>query len=181
MRIIRCIKKRNGENCLDLPDHGLSRKKKVFYFFLCFILVAIAGATASFFTASSVHTWYPYLEKPGFTPPDRIFAPVWTVLYICIAVAGYLICIARKRSRKFSALIVYGIQMVLNVLWSYCFFYHRRIDWALIIIGALLLAIGGTIFLFYRISKPASYLFIPYFLWVFYAALLNFSIFQFNC
>jgi benzodiazapine receptor len=148
------------------------------------ILIVIClgiGYVAGMVTQNGIETWYATIEKPSFNPPNWIFAPVWTVLYICIAIAGGIIwdkidtnSLAKK------ALLFFAIQLVLNTVWSFLFFGLKNPLVALIEIILLLLMIYETYMLFAKISKVAGYLFLPYLLWVSFAMFLNASIWWLN-
>ncbi|MFA5135836.1 MAG: TspO/MBR family protein [Patescibacteria group bacterium] len=133
------------------------------------------GALGGWFTASSVRTWYVTLEKPFFSPPNWVFAPVWTVLYIMMGVSFYIIWTSKKGNRK-KAVAFFFIQLVLNFLWSLVFFGLRLPLLAFFDIVLLWIAIVASILQFHKISKPSAYLLLPYFLWVSFASLLNLSI-----
>jgi len=140
-----------------------------------------AGFIGSFFTRSSVSTWYPTLNRPSFTPPSWIFAPVWMVLYVLMGVSLFLVW--RKASpehRVKSALGVFGIQLALNTVWSLLFFGLRSPLAGLADIILLWVAILLTIIRFDRIARLAGTLLIPYILWVSFAAILNASIVALN-
>jgi translocator protein len=145
------------------------------------ILCQMAGFIGSLFTISSVSTWYLTLEKPSFNPPSWLFGPVWISLYFIMGISFYLIWNdgVKSRSSK-TALILFGIQLVLNSLWSIIFFGLKMPLFAFLEIILLLAAILLAIWHFNRISKTASYLLVPYFLWVSFAAILNFSIYWLN-
>ena len=139
------------------------------------------GAAGAFFTASSVKTWYVTLAKPSFNPPDTIFAPVWTTLYIIIGIAAYLIWQKRHTIKHFPRTIsIYLIQLILNLMWSFIFFYTRQIGVALMEIIFLLLAVIVNAIVFYKIDKTAGLLFIPCILWVGFATVLTYNIFILN-
>lgn len=148
------------------------------------ILIAVClgiGYASSIVTQTGIETWYPTIEKPSFNPPNWLFGPVWTALYICIAVAGGIIWdkidthpLAKK------ALLFFAIQLLLNSLWSFLFFGLKNPLIALIEIILLLLIIYETYLLFSKINKVAGYLFIPYLLWVSFAMFLNGSIWWLN-
>ena len=144
-------------------------------------LPLIAGFIGSVFTTSSITTWYAALNKPSFNPPNWIFGPVWTILYLLMGISLYLIWSKgiKKRSSK-TALVVFLIQLALNSLWSILFFGLKSPFLAFIEIIILWFMILATIINFYRISKIASYLLIPYLLWVSFAFVLNFSIVLLN-
>ena len=138
---------------------------------------AIAGTGAAV-TATSVGDWYQALAKPAFNPPDRVFGPVWTVLYAMIAVAGWRIW--RLRGAREPALLAWAVQLGLNLGRSFLFFGARLIGAALIEIVALLAAIVVTARLFWRIDRGAALLLAPYGAWVAYATLLNAALWRLN-
>jgi benzodiazapine receptor len=140
-----------------------------------------AGAIGSIFTRTAIATWYTTLEKPPFTPPDWLFAPVWTLLYILMGVAAFLVWRMGSRDRRVRvALIVFLVQLVLNAFWSVAFFGLESPLYGLIVISILWVAILVTIVLFFRISKVSSILMWPYLLWVSFATVLNSSIWLLN-
>lgn len=137
------------------------------------ILIPLAaGAVGSAFTTSEINTWYQILNKPVFNPPNWIFAPVWTTLYILMGISFYLILVS-KANNKTLAIKVFLAQLLLNLLWSILFFGLHNPLLAFVEILILWGAILYTIITFYKISKPATYLLIPYILWVSFAAVLN--------
>ena len=138
------------------------------------VICQLAGILGSVFTVSSVSTWYVTLEKPFFNPPSWVFGPVWTALYLLMGISLYLVWTNRHRTRK--ALSIFAVQLALNTLWSILFFGLRSPLTAFIEIVLLWVAIILSIIYFYRISRPAAYLLIPYLLWVSFAAVLNLSI-----
>jgi len=142
-----------------------------------FLLAVFAVA----FTASRFRPgeWYQALEKPPWTPPDWLFAPVWTVLYLAIAVAGWLVWRSRDGHGS-TALSFWVAQLFLNGLWSWLFFGLHRPDLALFDIVLLDAAIVGFVMSAMPISRLAAGLFVPYGLWVAYATALTFSIWQAN-
>ncbi len=124
--------------------------------------------------------WYTTIAKPAWTPPGYIFGPVWTLLYIMMGVAAWLVWRQAGFSAARTALIVFIIQLILNGLWSLLFFGWHRPGLAFIDIIALWLMIVVTIFAFWRHSTTAGVLLIPYFVWVSFASALNFSIWHLN-
>ncbi len=142
---------------------------------LCLAVSGIGGAV----TATSVATWYQTLEKPAFNPPDWVFAPVWTTLYVLMAISGWRVWRVKSEAGR-QALIVFALQLGLNLIWSFLFFGFQQIGLALIEVAALLLAILLTAVLFWRIDRLAGILFLPYLLWVGYAMLLNASLWLLN-
>ena len=140
-----------------------------------------AGAIGSIFTRSAIPTWYATLEKPIFSPPNWLFAPVWTLLYILMGVAAFLVWRKGLENRQIKmALIVFLIQLVLNALWSVVFFGLEFPLCGFIVIVVLWAAILITVIKFFRISRVASGLMWPYLLWVTFAAVLNSSIWLLN-
>ncbi|MBD3355370.1 tryptophan-rich sensory protein [Candidatus Woesearchaeota archaeon] len=148
---------------------------KVLKFIISILIPFIASAIGGFFTASSASTWYVDLVKPSFNPPGWIFGPVWTLLYLLMGFALYLVWI-NKSKKKEKAYWAFGIQLGLNALWSILFFGLRSPLSAFIEIIFLWASILITIIYFYKINKKTIYLLIPYILWVSFAAVLNISI-----
>lgn len=145
------------------------------------IIPLAVGAVSAVFTMRSVQTWYPILNKPFFNPPNWIFAPVWTVLYIMMGIAFYIIWKKPwQGNEKRTAITVYFIQLLLNFAWSAIFFYFHRKGWALAEISVLWIMIVITIRVFGKISRTAAWLLIPYIIWVSFACLLTYAIWQLN-
>jgi benzodiazapine receptor len=139
------------------------------------------GAAGSYFTLHSVNTWYRTIAKPSFNPPDSVFGPVWTSLYILIGISAYLIWQKRAQIQHFPRTIaVYLIQLMLNLMWSFIFFYAHQIGVALVEIVFLLVFAIINALVFYKIEKTAGLLFIPYILWISFATFLTYSIFRLN-
>jgi len=136
-----------------------------------------AGGIGSIFTTPAIGTWFKFLQKPFFNPPNWIFGPVWTLLFLLMGFALYLVW-QRKDNKE--ALIIFGIQLILNITWSFCFFYLQNPLAGLIEIFVLWFFILLTIIYFYKISKLAAYLLIPYILWVSFAIILNYFLFVLN-
>jgi len=136
----------------------------------------IAGIAGSFFTAASVGTWYAALPKPAFTPPNAVFGPVWTALYLLMGIAAFLVWDKGWARREVKVAAAFFLaQLGLNFLWSVLFFGFRSPWLAFVEIVGLWLAIAITTLTFYRVSKPAALLFVPYWAWVTFAAALNFE------
>ncbi|GAA3977972.1 TspO/MBR family protein [Pedobacter ginsengiterrae] len=139
------------------------------------------GALGGWATAKSVQTWYPTLNKPSFNPPNWLFAPVWTSLYVLIGIAAYLVWIRRDKIVHFPRTVaIYFIQLILNLAWSFIFFYLHEVGFALAEIILLLIVIVVNASMFYKINKWAGLIFIPYFLWVSFASFLTYNIFILN-
>lgn len=143
---------------------------------VCLGIAAFGGAV----TGNSVGTWYQTLRKPQFTPPDWLFAPVWTLLYIAIAVAGWRVWMARRRARTRIALTAYSVQLALNLAWSFVFFAYHMIGAAFAEILMLLAAISVNAVLFWRIDRTAGWLLAPYAAWVAFASILNLALWRLN-
>jgi translocator protein len=140
-----------------------------------------AGAIGSYFTMPSIHVWYASLTKPSFNPPNWIFGPVWTILYLMMGIALSIVWkkgTGRKEVRP--AIAFFAIQLLLNILWSFLFFYMQTPFAAFIEIILLWLSILITLVVFYRISHTAGLLLVPYLLWVSFASVLNFFLWRLN-
>ncbi|MBN2854524.1 tryptophan-rich sensory protein [Patescibacteria group bacterium] len=141
-------------------------------------LLAIVG---SLFTSTGPNSWYNLIEKPAFNPPNWVFGPVWTLLYILMGISAFLIWRRglRKKEVRF-ALLIFIFQLVLNLFWSFIFFGLENPGIAFTEIISLWFAILATILSFYQVNKVAAFLLIPYILWVSFAAFLNYSIWNLN-
>lgn len=140
-----------------------------------------AGAVGSLFTVSAIPTWYAALNKPVLSPPNWIFGPVWTMLYVLMGVAAFLIWqkgSAKKEVRL--ALLIFVLQLVLNALWSIIFFGWHKPGLAFLEIVLLWASILWTIGLFHKVSRTAALLLVPYLLWVSFASYLNYAIWSLN-
>ncbi len=137
-----------------------------------------AGIIGSMFTAPSITGWYATLVKPEIAPPNWIFGPVWTTLFLLMGIAAFLVWRTRRNTKM--ALGLFGLQLALNVLWSLLFFGLHNPGAALAEIIFLWLAIVATIVAFAKISKPAAWLLAPYIAWVSFAGYLNFLLWSLN-
>lgn len=153
------------------------------------VLIAVAfilgceavGAVAGWATQTSVTTWYPTLAKPWFTPPDWLFAPVWTALYAMMGFAAFLVWReGTDRSSVRTALGLFGVQLALNAGWSFAFFWARSPGVGLVVIVMLWGVLAGTTARFFRVRAAAGALLVPYLLWVTYAAALNAGVWVLN-
>jgi len=150
------------------------------------LVVAVAvplavGALSGFATARGVSIWYPTLVKPSFNPPAWVFGPVWTVLYVMMGVAAFLIWKTGLETDGVKlALTLFAVQLALNGLWSILFFGMRSPGLALVEIVLLWLAIVGTIWSFWRVEPLAGALLLPYWAWVSFASVLNGSLWWLN-
>lgn len=147
---------------------------------ICILIPLAVGSISSLLSGSGMQT-FNRLNQPALSPPGFLFPIVWTILYILMGIASYLVLTSDKSPDQIrAAIIIYGMQLTVNFFWSIFFF---RFEWYLFSFFWLLLLWGlilFTIVLFYRISKPASYLLIPYLLWVTFAGYLNLSIYLLN-
>ncbi len=146
------------------------------------IICLAVGYLSGMVTRASITTWYPTLVKPSFNPPNWIFAPVWTSLYVMMGVAAGLIWnqITTQKAAVTKALQFFTIQLVLNALWSYLFFGLHNLMLATIEVVLLWLMIFETYSQFAKINKTASYLILPYLAWVSFASVLTASIWWLN-
>ena len=140
-------------------------------------LTAAAAATGARFLPGP---WYAALAKPAWTPPDAVFAPVWTTLYALMAIAAWLVWRRHGWRGAAAALWLYVAQLALNALWSWLFFGLHRPDLAFADVAALELAILGTLLLFWRKHRAAGALLLPYAAWVGFASVLNFAVWRLN-
>lgn len=148
----------------------------LFFFLACFGAAAV-GALATF---PSVPGWYASLNRPSFAPPNVVFGPVWTLLYLMMASAAFRVWLKVGLEKAQGALWWFFIQLFLNAAWSVLFFGMHRSDLALTDIAMLWLSIGITILCFYQADSWAGLLMIPYWFWVSFAAVLNFSFYRLN-
>ena len=159
------------------------------------VFLVLSGAVAAaggFISARSLHTWYPTLVRPSFTPPNWLFAPVWAILYILMAVAAWIVWRATRKSRRDiaanlsrqaarkDALVVYTLQLALNLAWVFAFFYLHRMLVAVAFILLLWMAILSTTILFWRIRQLAGALLLPYLAWVSFTTALNLVFLRLN-
>jgi benzodiazapine receptor len=154
--------------------------KSVVKLIISIVICQLAGAVGAIFTSAAIPDWYAGLNKPSFNPPNWLFGPVWTLLYLLMGVAVYLVWGQKNSGGRNTALIFFAIQLGLNVLWSIIFFGLRSPAMALGEILVLALFIVLTIIKFFPISKVSAYLLIPYLLWVGFASILNFYIVKLN-
>jgi tryptophan-rich sensory protein len=178
--------------------------KNIVKFVISILLCQLVGLVGSIFTTSAIDTWYVFLNKPSFTPPGSFIGAVWIILFFLMGISLYLVWSKKwkieatvqgslpKSWNRFSeklwsgawqeenAFLIFTLQLVLNILWSVIFFGLKSPGPAFFELLALWFAILYTIANFYRISKPASYLLLPYILWVSFAGYLNFLVWRMN-
>jgi tryptophan-rich sensory protein len=147
---------------------------------LSIALPVAVGAISGFFTATGTGSWYQSIQKPSWNPPNWIFGPVWTTLYVLMGIALYLVWRSPDSARRRTALWLFGIQLTLNFFWSFIFFNRQQIGGALIEIIILWIFILLTIFAFAKLNKTAAWLLVPYISWVSFATLLTYTIWALN-
>lgn len=140
----------------------------------------LVGAIAGITTAKAIPTWYATLSQPSFNPPNWLFGPVWTTLYILMGISLYLVWSQPDGKERNMALLAFTVQLVFNFSWSYIFFYYRQLGFALAEIVVLWVSIIVMLVLFYRVRPLTAYLNIPYILWVTFASVLNAAYFKLN-
>lgn len=145
------------------------------------VLCFFTGIIGSLFTSPAIPVWYAALKKPFFSPPNWVFGPVWSVLYLLMGISLFLVWSKKgKSSKKREALIYFGTQLFFNFIWSPIFFGAKNLAFAFIIIVLMWLFIIKTIVSFAKIDKTASYLLYPYIAWVSFASILNFAVWFLN-
>jgi len=153
--------------------------KAIIHLLVCLtltFLVSFVGAQGSW---QGLGDWYNALAKPSFNPPNWLFAPVWTVLYLMMGIAAFLIWQSPSKSRKL-ALTLYAVQLGLNGLWSWLFFAWQKLEESAIEISFLWVMIVLTMLVFFPINRRAGWLLVPYLAWVSFAAMLNWTIWSLN-
>lgn len=160
---------------------GQPHKFKWLHLIISILITEGIAVTASIFTISQIPIWYVTLNKPSFNPPNWLFGPVWTILYILIAIAAYLVWQRRNGGELYKkARAAYIIQLILNFSWSAVFFGMHEVLGALVVIGLLWLSIIAIIYYFSKFNRVAAWLLVPYLLWVSFAGVLNLYIYLLN-
>ncbi|MBI4163987.1 MAG: tryptophan-rich sensory protein [Candidatus Aenigmarchaeota archaeon] len=154
--------------------------KNVTKLIISIVICEVIGLIGSVFTIPSIGSWYTGLQKPGFTPPNWAFAPVWTTLFLLMGISLYFLVEKGIRRGVRTGLVIFGAQLALNLIWSILFFGLHNIFFALVEIVVLWIVILVTIICFWRIRRVAGYLLVPYICWVTVAALLNYYIWILN-
>jgi translocator protein len=147
---------------------------------ICVLIPLITGSISGLANVGNVNEWYFNLIKPSFNPPSYLFGPVWTILYILMGISLYLVWKSPLGKIRKQALIIFSIQMFLNFIWTFIFFYFKQTGLALVDIILLWVLIIAMILVFKRINKTAAFIQIPYLLWVSFATVLNASIWMLN-
>ena len=151
---------------------------KILIFIICLIICFIPAIIGSYFTSEAIPTWYETIEKPSFNPPSWIFGPVWAILYITMGISLYFIVTSKIKNSI--AIYFFFTQLILNGLWSILFFGMQNLLLAFIGILFLWVFILTTIITSAKVSKISSLILIPYFFWVSFATILNYSILILN-
>ena len=160
---------------------AVTRKFQLFPFLTSLLITVGIGFVASLVTRPQIAGWYSTLHKPSFNPPPWLFAPVWSCIYVMIAIAAYMVWKLRSRRPAYKiARAVYFIQLALNFSWSIVFFGLHQILGALIVIALLWISIVLNINWFGKFNRVAGWLLYPYLLWVSFATVLNASIYFLN-
>lgn len=147
---------------------------------VCVLLTLFVGGISGVATASGINNWFMTLNKPFFNPPNYLFGPVWTVLYLLMGISLFLILQSTLKELKRKALLIFAIQLSLNFLWSFLFFKFQLIGLSFIEIIMIWISILAMIISFYKINRIAAWLQIPYLLWVSFASVLNGAIWWLN-
>lgn len=153
--------------------------KKALYLIVPVLICLLAGFLGSLSQRESLETWYPYLAKPPLTPPDSVFPIAWTLLYVCMGISVGLILLSDSPRKKPLA-VLFSVQLLLNFLWTFLFFYLRNPLAGLIDILLLDLLVFLYAWESYPVKKASSVLFWPYLAWILFATYLNGSIFLYN-
>lgn len=156
------------------------KKEHVVKLILSLLLTVGVGLLGGLFTAPEIEGWYTTIQKPSFQPPNWLFGPMWTLLYILMGISLYLVWKQPSSDRRNKALTIFIIQFILNFFWSVIFFNQHQIGWALIEIGVMWVCILLTIVQFNKIKPAAAWLLVPYILWVSFATVLNGAIWKLN-
>ena len=148
----------------------------VFWIVLCFLAAGIGAR----WTTPEITGWYKTLVRPPIAPPNWVFGPVWTTLYLLMALAAWLVSQSAPSSSRSLALILFLLQLALNLAWSWLFFHRHAIGGALVEILLLWAAIAATTLLFSRITPTSAWLMVPYLAWVSFACVLNAAFWRLN-
>lgn len=138
------------------------------------------GAISGITTAGGIDEWFYALNKPFFNPPEYVFGPVWSLLYLLMGISLYFIQRKTNSPQRSIAIFIFGIQLILNFAWSFIFFKYRLLGFAFIEIILIWISIVLMIISFYSLDKKAAYIQVPYLLWVSFATILNGSIWYLN-
>jgi benzodiazapine receptor len=171
---------RKGVYLVNFKIYSSVKRHSLAKLILSLMLPLTIGGLAGIFTSREIAGWYSSLNRPSFNPPNWVFGPVWTTLYIVMGISLYLVWILPPSRQRQHAMMMYGVQLALNFIWSFLFFYFKRIDLAVGEIILLWLSIAAMLVLFFRLRPVAAYLNIPYLFWVSFATILNIAYAQLN-
>lgn len=157
----------------------MSLRNKIIIVAACALLCFTAGTASGLVTIAEIKTWYVQIQKPSWNPPNWLFAPVWSILYVLMGIALGLVLIQNKGNKRM-AITFFAIQFALNIAWSFIFFKMHHLTLALAEIVAMWVMILITIIFFSKIQKTAAWLLVPYISWVSFASLLTFAIWKLN-
>jgi benzodiazapine receptor len=138
------------------------------------------GLLGGRWTGPEIPRWYRTLAKPSFNPPSWIFAPVWTTLYLLMAIAAWLVVSAQSGAARTAGLGLFFLQLALNLAWSWIFFRKHALGAAALEVATLWITIGATTLVFAQVSPASAWLMAPYWAWVTFASILNASIWRLN-
>jgi benzodiazapine receptor len=155
-------------------------KQQIIKLIISIALPLLVGAVAGMFTAKAVPEWYATLNRPSFSPPNWLFGPVWTTLYLILGISLFLIWKQNPTEDRNIAIILFLVQIFLNFAWSFLFFYFKLVGIALVEIVLLWITIIIMIVQFYKVLPLAAYINIPYLLWVSFATVLNAAYYMLN-
>jgi benzodiazapine receptor len=153
--------------------------KKWLKILMSILLCYLAAGIGSYATSKGVSDWYTSINKPSFNPPNWIFGPVWSLLYTLMGISLGLFW-HKSKSLLNQGGFWFTVQLLLNTSWSFFFFYFHNLGFAFLVIILLIIGIGLSIYYFYKQTKWAAYLLLPYLAWVSFASILNFAIWQLN-
>ena len=157
----------------------MSLRNKIIIVAACALLCLAAGTASGLVTIAEIKTWYVQIDKPSWNPPNWLFAPVWSILYVLMGIALGLVLIQNKGNKRM-AITFFAIQFILNMAWSFIFFKMHHLALALAEIVAMWVMILITIIFFSKMQKTAAWLLVPYISWVSFASLLTFAIWKLN-
>ncbi|MDA7541211.1 tryptophan-rich sensory protein [bacterium] len=158
----------------------MNKTSQTIAFIVCIAICLGAGGIGAIATTPEIDQWYATIEKPKWNPPAFVFGPVWTTLFVLMATAAWLVWKPGGFKAAKTPLILFAIQLVLNVAWSWVFFHFHQPGWAFVEILVLWFAIVATTIAFFNRQKVAGWLMLPYLGWVTFASVLNFAIWQLN-
>jgi tryptophan-rich sensory protein len=147
---------------------------------ICILAVVAIGGTSGLLGARTIDTWYASIKKPDWNPPNELFGPVWTLLYVLMGIGLFLIVKSGNSLYRQNALIIFGVQLTLNFFWTLIFFRWQMMGFALLNILVLLLMIALMIIAFRKVDKTAAVLQVPYAIWVSFATILNATLWYMN-